>query len=395
MFEKLSPAPEDKIIALIAEFAADERDNKIDLGVGVYKDATGNTPIMTAVQKAEAKRVKDQTTKTYVGMAGNVGFNEAMVDLLLGDSISRDRVRAAQAPGGTGALRLIADLLNIAKPGATVYISDPTWPNHIPLMEAAGLKTASYPYFDAEKRNVRFDDMCAAVKNMTSDDILLLHGCCHNPTGANLTNDQWDILTDIIQKAGVFVLVDIAYLGFGDGLEEDAYGLRKLTAILPEMAVAASCSKNFGLYRERVGCAMIIGRDEQTAKITFSQLLGAARANYSMPPDHGAEIVRIILNDKSLRAEWEAELTDVRNHMVTIRENLAEAMRKRSNSADYDFIAQHRGMFSLIGISPEQVAKLKKDHGVYMVGNSRMNIAGLGVDKIDIFADALAELARD
>ncbi|MFT6659992.1 aromatic amino acid transaminase [Maritalea sp.] len=395
MFEKLSPAPEDKIIALIAEFAADDRDNKIDLGVGVYKDATGNTPIMTAVQKAEAKRVKDQTTKTYVGMAGNIGFNNAMVDLILGDSISRDRVRAAQAPGGTGALRLIADLLNIAKPGATVYISDPTWPNHIPLMQAAGLKTATYPYFDPEKRNVRFDDMCAAVAKMTSDDILLLHGCCHNPTGANLTNDQWDKLTDIIKDAGVFVLVDIAYLGFGDGLEEDAYGLRKLTSTLTEMAVAASCSKNFGLYRERVGCAMIIATDEQSANVTFSQLLGAARANYSMPPDHGAEIVNIILNDKELRAEWEAELTDVRNHMVTIRENLAEAMRKRSNSADYDFIAQHRGMFSLIGITPEQVAKLKKDNGVYMVGNSRMNIAGLGVDKIDIFADALAELTRD
>ena len=304
-------------------------------------------------------------------------------------------MRAAQAPGGTGALRLIADLLNIAKPGATVYISDPTWPNHIPLMQAAGLKTATYPYFDPEKRNVRFDDMCAAVAKMTSDDILLLHGCCHNPTGANLTNDQWDKLTNIIKDAGVFVLVDIAYLGFGDGLEEDAYGLRKLTSTLTEMAVAASCSKNFGLYRERVGCAMIIATDEQSANVTFSQLLGAARANYSMPPDHGAEIVNIILNDKELRAEWEAELTDVRNHMVTIRENLAEAMRKRSNSADYDFIAQHRGMFSLIGITPEQVAKLKKDNGVYMVGNSRMNIAGLGVDKIDIFADALAELARD
>ena len=395
MFEKLSPAPEDKIIALIAEFAADSRENKIDLGVGVYKDATGNTPIMTAVAKAEDKRVKDQTTKTYVGMAGNVGFNDAMVDLVLGDAVSKDRVRAAQAPGGTGALRLIADLIDIAKPGATVYLSDPTWPNHVPLMEAAGLKTASYPYFDADKRNVRFDEMCDAVKKMTSDDILLLHGCCHNPTGANLTNDQWDTLTEIVKETGVFVLVDIAYLGFGDGLEDDAYGVRKLAATLPEMAVAASCSKNFGLYRERVGCAMIIGANEESAKVTFSQLLSAARANYSMPPDHGAEIVRIILNDKTLRAEWEAELTQVRNHMVTIRENLAEAMRKRSNSADYDFIAEHRGMFSLLGITPEQVAKIKKDYGVYMVGNSRMNIAGLGVDKIDIFADALAEVSRD
>jgi len=395
MFEKLTPAPQDKIIALIAEFAADVRENKIDLGVGVYKDATGNTPIMTAVQKAEDKRVKDQTTKTYVGMAGNVGFNESMVDLILGDSVSKNRVRAAQAPGGTGALRLIADLLNEAKPGATVHISDPTWPNHVPLMEAAGLKTATYPYFDAEKRNVRFDDLCAAVSKMTNDDILLLHGCCHNPTGANLSNDQWDKLTDIIEEAGVFVLVDIAYLGFGDGLEDDAYGLRKLASTLPELAVAASCSKNFGLYRERVGCAMIVGTDAEAANVTFSQLLSAARSNYSMPPDHGAEIVRIILNDKDLRAEWEAELTDVRNHMVTIREKLAEAMRQRSNSADYDFIAEHRGMFSLIGVTPEVVAQMKKDNGVYMVGNSRMNIAGLGLDKIEIFADALVAATRD
>jgi aspartate aminotransferase/aromatic-amino-acid transaminase len=395
MFEKLSPAPQDKIIALIAEYAADERENKIDLGVGVYKDATGNTPIMRAVKKAEDKRVKDQTTKTYVGMAGNVGFNDAMVDLVLGQSVAKERVRAAQAPGGTGALRLIADLLDIAKTGATVYLSDPTWPNHVPLMEAAGLKTASYPYFDAENRNVRFDEMCAAIEKMTSDDIVLLHGCCHNPTGANLTNEQWDKLAEIILKSGVFVLVDIAYLGFGDGLEQDAYGVSKLASVLPEMAVAASCSKNFGLYRERVGCAMVIGKNEEQAQITFSQLLSAARANYSMPPDHGAEIVRIILSDNNLRAEWEEELTEVRNHMVNIREKLAEAMRQRSNSADYDFIAEHRGMFSLLGISPEQVAQIKKDHGVYMVGNSRMNIAGLGVDKIEIFADALANVTRD
>ncbi len=255
MFETLKPAPQDKIIALIAEYAADERDSKIDLGVGVYKDATGNTPIMTAVAKAEDRRVKEQTTKTYVGMAGNIGFNNSMIDLVLGDSIARDRVRGAQAPGGTGALRLIADLLNVAKPGATVYLSDPTWPNHLPLMSAAGLKTATYPYFDAETGHVKFDALCAALEEMTADDIVLLHGCCHNPTGANLTNEQWDKVTELVKKTGTFVLVDIAYLGFGDGLETDAYGVRKLASTLPEMAVAASCSKNFGLYRERVGCA--------------------------------------------------------------------------------------------------------------------------------------------
>ncbi|TDQ64040.1 aspartate aminotransferase/aromatic-amino-acid transaminase [Maritalea mobilis] len=395
MFETLKPAPQDKIIALIAEYAADERDSKIDLGVGVYKDATGNTPIMTAVAKAEDRRVKEQTTKTYVGMAGNVGFNNAMIDLVLGDSISRDRVRGAQAPGGTGALRLIADLLDVAKPGATVYLSDPTWPNHVPLMQAAGLKTATYPYFDAETGKVKFDELCAALEKMTADDIVLLHGCCHNPTGANLTNEQWDKVTEIVAKTGTFVLVDIAYLGFGDGLEADAYGVRKLASTLPEMAVAASCSKNFGLYRERVGCAMIIGANEEVANITFSQLLSAARANYSMPPDHGAEIVRIILNDDTLRKEWEEELSQVRNHMVTIREKLAEAMRQRSNSADFDFLAEHRGMFSLLGISQDKVEQLKKDFGVYMVGNSRMNIAGLGVDKIDQFADALVKVTRE
>lgn len=390
MFEKLSQAPADAIVGLIAEYAADPRSDKIDLGVGVYRDDKGETPVMRAVRAAEERVHAAQTTKTYLGMAGAKPFNAVMAELVLGSANDPDRVRVAQSVGGTGALRILADLIARARQGSTVWLSDPTWPNHKPIVDAAGLRSATYPYFDTVTKSVRFEAMFEALGQVPAGDTVLLHGCCHNPTGANLNPEQWDRIADLLAKRGVFVLLDLAYLGFGDGLEEDAYGVRKLASHLPELAIAASCSKNFGLYRDRVGAAILVAQDAAAADIAQSQLLSVVRANYSMPPDHGAAVVAEILTDPDLRADWEAELTDVRDRMIALRQDLADALRQRTNSDRFDFLAEHRGMFSLCGLTPETVARLKKDAGIYMVGSSRINVAGLRASQIPGFADAIA-----
>ena len=394
MFETLSKAPQDKIFALMAEIAADDRPGKIDLGIGVYKDDDGNTPIMSAVKKAEERILSTAKTKTYIGVAGNKGFASAMVKLALGDTVSADRVRAAQAPGGTGALWVLLMLLKRASPDATVWISDPSWPNHKPMAEQAGFKVASYPYFDPETRGVRFDDVLATLDGMGKDDIVLLHGCCHNPTGANLTPDQWDRVVASLKRTGAFPLVDMAYQGFGDGLEEDAYGLRAVAREIDEFVCATSCSKNFGIYRERVGCSIVVSRDAAQADIANSQMLNVIRGAYSQPPDHGAEIVRIILDDDALRAEWQAELEAMRNRMISNRKSLADAIRSRSNATDFDFVAEHRGMFSLLGLPVDTVSHLKSENAVYMLDDSRINIAGLADERIQRLADAIVGATR-
>lgn len=394
MFETLTKAPQDKIFALMAEIAADPRPGKIDLGIGVYKDDNGDTPIMSAVKKAEERILSTSKTKTYIGVAGNKAFCNAMVDLALGGVVPTDRVRAVQAPGGTGALWILLTLLKRAKPNATVWISDPSWPNHKPMAEQAGFKTQSYPYFDTATRGVRFEEMLAKLDTLGSDDIVLLHGCCHNPTGANLTQEQWDKVVASLARTGAFPLVDLAYQGFGDGLEEDAYGARAVAKALPEFVLATSCSKNFGIYRERVGCAIIGGKDAATADVANSQMLNIVRGAYSQPPDHGAEIVRIILEDEQLRAEWQAELEAMRQRMVGNRQALADAIRARSNSSDFDFVAEHRGMFSLLGLETDTVNQLKADNGVYMLDDSRINIAGLADERIQRLADAIVGATR-
>ena len=394
MFETLSKAPQDKIFALMAEIAADDRPGKIDLGIGVYKDDEGNTPIMSAVKKAEERILSTAKTKSYIGVAGNKAFAAAMVKLALGDTVSTDRVRAAQAPGGTGALWVLLMLLKRANPDATVWISDPSWPNHKPMAEQAGFKVASYPYFDPETRGVRFDDMLAALDGLGKNDIVLLHGCCHNPTGANLTPEQWDQVVASLKRTGAFPLVDMAYQGFGDGLEEDAYGPRAVAREIDEFVCATSCSKNFGIYRERVGCSIVVAKDPAAANIANSQMLNVVRGAYSQPPDHGAEIVRIILEDDQLRAEWQAELEAMRNRMVSNRQALADAIRSRSNSSDFDFVAEHRGMFSLLGLPVETVDHLKAENAVYMLDDSRINIAGLADERIKRLADAIVDATR-
>ena len=300
MFEHLQPAPADKIIALIGLYRADPRPDKVDLGVGVYKDRDGKTPVMRAVREAEKRLLQSQDTKTYLGLAGDTGFNTAMAKLAFGPAADMTRIRAAQAPGGSGALRLVAELLKRTRSDATIWLSDPTWPNHLPVMRAAGLQIREYPYFDAASGAVRFADMLAALRTAKSGDVVLLHGCCHNPTGANLDAAQWAEIADLVVERGLLPFVDIAYQGFGDGLEADAAGLRLLAAKVPEMVVASSCSKNFAVYRDRVGAAMILAKDGAQADVAMGQMLSAARAMYSMPPDHGAAAVRIVLEDATL-----------------------------------------------------------------------------------------------
>ena len=389
MFETLQKATLDKIFVLMAEYAADPRTNKIDLGVGVYKDDKNNTPIMSAVKKAE-QRVHDAAkTKTYKGVVGNKEFSAAIVDLALGGAVDTSRIRCVNGAGGTGALMILMFVLGRARPKGKIYISDPSWPNHWPLAENANLTPVTYPYFDPKTRKVDFPAMLAVLDKLTKDDIVLLHGCCHNPTGANLTPAQWDAVVESLKRTGAFPLVDLAYLGFGDGIEQDAYGVRKVASSLPETMIAFSASKNFGLYRERTGVAIAIARDSATADVVSSQMQNIIRGTISQTPDHGAEIVRVILEDKALRAEWETELNQMRERMQRLRVKLAEAIKRKSNSKDFDFIADHSGMFSLLGLPQDVVEKLKKDDAVYMINDSRINVAGIPEDRVDELADYL------
>jgi aromatic-amino-acid transaminase len=392
MFETLQPAPADKILALIGLYRNDPRPGKVDLGVGVYKDIDGRTPVMRAVREAEKRLLASQDTKTYLGLAGDTGFNAAMIKLAFGEKADHSRIRAAQAPGGSGALRLVAELLQRTRAGATVWLSDPTWPNHPPVMRAAGLKVRDYPYFDAASGTVRFDDMLAALKTAESGDVVMLHGCCHNPTGANLDAAQWAKVADVVLERGLLPFVDIAYQGFGDGLDADAAGLRLLAERVPEMVVASSCSKNFAVYRDRVGAAMILAKDGAQADVAMSQMLAAARALYSMPPDHGAAAVRMVLEDTDLKKDWETELEEMRLRMLRLRVAFAEALRRQSNSDRFDFVASHRGMFSRLGLTEAQVERLRTEHAVYMVGDSRINVAGLPEDGMDDLAKAIVSV---
>lgn len=390
MLETLKPQAEDKIIRLMAQFREDPRDGKIDLGVGVYKDATGLTPVMRAVRAAGAELQASETTKTYTALAGDNQFHAAMRDLILGDAVPASRVAAAATPGGTGALRIACDLIRKARPGARVLMSDPTWPNHPAIAQDLGLVPAIYRYFDEASGTVDFAGMKADLSAISADDIVLLHGCCHNPTGANLTPAEWDELVALLKTKGVTVLVDIAYQGFGDGLEEDAYGVRALAKALPELLIAASCSKNFGVYRERVGILLALVPEGTETALVQANLAALNRLNYSFPPDHGARLVQTILTSQTLTADWKAELEEVRLSMLGLREQLASELRRLTNSDRFDFVARHRGMFSRLGLSPEQVERLRVEFGVYMVGDSRINIAGLNTESVPKLAAAIA-----
>ena len=391
MFETLqSPAP-DKILALMQTFRDDPRDNKIDLGVGVYKDATGNTPVMRAVKAAEQQLVDEQTTKAYTGLAGDPAFADAMIDLVLGDTVPRDRVAAVATPGGTGAIRQAMEFIKRASPDAAVWVSNPTWPNHPSIIKYLGMKLGEYRYFDEDTCGVDFDGMMADLGTVAAGDVVLLHGCCHNPTGANLTLDQWGAVIAVVKDRGAVPMIDIAYQGFGDGLADDAAATRMVAESFDEVLIAASCSKNFGVYRERTGILMAIGRNADDTKLAQGNLAFLNRQNYSFPPDHGARVVTMILTDPALRADWEEELETTRLGMLDLRQQLADELRRLSNSDRFDFLAVHRGMFSRLGTSPENVEKLRADYGIYMVGDSRMNIAGLNAGTIPVLARAIID----
>lgn len=389
MLDQLKQPAPDKIIQLMGMFKADTRDNKVDLGVGVYKNAEGHTPIMRAVKAAEQQLWRDETTKVYTGLAGDTGFHDVMIDLILGGAASRDQIAAAATPGGTGAVRNALELIKMANPDATVWISNPTWPNHPAIIRYVGLGMAEYRYIDLATRTVDFGGMMDDLNAAKPGDVVLLHGCCHNPTGANLSHAQWQEVADLLLAKGLIPFVDIAYQGFGDGLDADAFGVRQLAKTQPELLIAASCSKNFGIYRERTGLLLALSKNAGLTAATQANLAAVNRLNYSFPPDHGARLVTMVLNDPKLRADWEAELEEVRSGMLALRQSLADALRKRTNSDRFDFLAEHRGMFSRLGATPEQVEKMREKHAIYMIGDSRMNIAGLNEATIPVLADAI------
>ncbi|MEM7472440.1 MAG: amino acid aminotransferase [Pseudomonadota bacterium] len=391
MFETLQAQPADKILALMAAYRADPRDTKIDLGVGVYKDATGVTPIMRAIKSAEKQLWEVEQTKSYTGLAGETDFHHAMRELILADTVATENFAAAATPGGTGAVRQALELIQMASPDATIWLSAPTWPNHPSIIKYLGLPMAEYRYFDTETRAVDFNGMLTDLSSAKPGDVVLLHGCCHNPTGANLNSQQWQEVSDLLIAKGLIPFVDIAYQGFGDGLETDAYGVRYLAKTQPELLIAASCSKNFGVYRERVGLLMAIAQDSAKTGLNQKTLAFLNRQNFSFPPDHGARLVTMILTDPSLRKDWASELEEVRTGMLKLRKQLADTLRKRTGSDRFGFLADHRGMFSRLGASPEQVEAMRESHGIYMVGDSRMNIAGLNEASIPVLADAIVE----
>ena len=386
MLETLQEQPKDAILSLMESFREDPRDTKIDLGVGVYRDASGRTPIMRAVKDAERRIWEAQETKAYTGLAGDPAFGEGVRDLVLGGP--SERASIVCTPGGTGAVHKGLELARLASGGMTVHIPDPTWPNHPAILRHMGVPTRTYRYFDPATRRVDVEAMVEDLSAVPRGDVVVVHGCCHNPTGADPTAEEWERIVSALEASGATVLVDLAYLGFGDGLSEDGEATRLMVERLPELMVAVSCSKNFGIYRERTGALLTLSENAKLAQGAMSSL---NRLNYSFPPDHGARIVLTILGDEALAADWRSELSDIRTHMLGLRDQLASELRQRTNSDRFDFVAQHRGMFSRLGATKEQVEHMRKEHGVYMVGDSRINVAGLNAETVPLLAAAMVE----
>jgi aspartate/tyrosine/aromatic aminotransferase len=394
MFAHL-PAPKpDGILQVMAAFRADPREAKVDLGVGVYKDASGATPVMRAVKAAEARLVEQQDTKTYTQLAGDPAFHTAMAELVLGGTAPPSRLAAAAATGGTGAVRLCFDLIRVANPGARLWISQPTWPNHMTIAEAVGLAWQPYRYLDAEAGALDRAGMMADLGQARAGDVIVLHGCCHNPTGVDLDLHDWAEMAALCDRNGLIPMVDIAYQGFGQGLDDDAAGLRHLVSRLPRVLIAASGAKNFGMYRERVGIAMI-ACPEGEQPLVQGTLAALNRAAISFPPDHGARVVTTILSDPGLRADWREELEAMRQRIARLRALLADALRAETGSDRMGFVAAQQGMFSTLPLTDAQVVRLRAEFGVYAVGGGRVNMAGLTEASIPQVARALAAVLRD
>ncbi|WP_413472397.1 amino acid aminotransferase [Shewanella baltica] len=395
MFNSLIAMPADPILGLLTQYREDTHPQKVDLGVGVYKDPTGVTPILSCVKKAEKFRLDTETTKVYIGPTGSPQFNTLMTELAFGanhSAILANRIRTVSTPGGTGALRVAGDFIKRCNPNAVLWVSDPTWANHIGLFEAAGITVKTYPYYDYDSKSLKFDEMLAALSQVSPDDVVLFHACCHNPSGMDLTTEQWDKVVALTKEQGFTPLIDMAYQGFGDGVDIDAYGVRQMAAAVHNMILCSSCSKNFGLYRERIGSCSVIAKDANTANVAQSVLLYVVRCLYSMPPAHGAAIVETILGSAELTQEWLDELKVMRDRINGNRAILVDKLKANGVDRDFSFIARQKGMFSFLGVNPEQVVRLQKEFSIYMVGSSRISIAGISEDNVDYLAQSIAKV---
>ena len=390
MFEKLAAQAPDSLLALIGAFRDDPRPEKIDLGVGVYRDAEGRTPVFAAVKAAERRLLETQDSKAYLGPEGNRAFARAVAPVVLGPLAGDERILGVQTPGGTGALRLAAELIAAADRKARVWLGTPSWPNHAPLMKAAGLAIKTYRHLDPATQSICFDEMIAALESAAPGDVVLLHGCCHNPTGADLSPAQWDQVAELLAARKLVPLLDLAYQGLGDGLDEDAAGLRRVLDKVDEALVAYSCDKNFGLYRERVGMLFVRARSGAEARIAFSNVLTLARTNWSMPPDHGAAAVALILEDDALRADWRRELDAMRARIASVRAELAAA------DPAFAALGRQKGMFSMLPLSKETIDRLRKEQAIYMAGSGRISVCGLTPGNLPRFVEMVrAALAAE
>lgn len=392
MFESISAAPADPILGLADLFRADDRPNKINLGIGVYKDETGKTPVLTSVKKAEQYLLENETTKNYLSIDGLADFARCTQALLFGSQsalITAGRARTAQTPGGTGALRVAADFLATQTSVKRVWVSNPSWPNHKNVFNAAGLEVCEYQYYDAENHSLDFDGLLASLKQVQAGDVVLFHGCCHNPTGIDPTAEQWQQLAQLSQAGGWLPLFDFAYQGFARGLEEDADGLRIFAASHQELIVASSYSKNFGLYNERVGAITLVAADANVADTAFSQVKYTIRANYSNPPAHGAAVVATILGNDALRTIWEQELSDMRQRIQRMRQLFVNTLAEKGAQRDFSFIIRQNGMFSFSGLTKDQVIRLREEFAVYAVNSGRVNVAGMTPDNMSALCEAI------
>lgn len=397
MFEGFQPLPADPILGLSAAYKADSNPKKIDLGVGVYKDEAGNTPVLRAVKAAEQAYFNQEDSKVYIGPPGSANANSLVQQLIFGadhPALLANRIRTIQTPGGCGALRMAAEFIKKANGSATIWVSDPTWANHIPLLGSAGLAIRTYPYYDAASRGVNFDAMMATLAGVGKGDLVLLHGCCHNPCGADLSRDQWDAIAQLAEKNGFTPFIDMAYQGFGEDLDADAYGARLLAERLPELVVASSCSKNFGLYRERAGSLSVVYNSAIDADKGQSNLLTVVRGSYSMPPNHGSAIVETILASPALTAQWHQELAEMRDRIKHLRALLNKKLAEKGAQGDFSFIERQSGMFSFLGINKDQVQSLVRDYSIYLVDSSRINIAGISLANVDYLAESIVEVLK-
>ena len=393
MFEKLEMAPADLILGLTEAFNKDPNPNKINLGVGVYKDEAGSTPIMNCVRKAEKILVETEKTKTYLPIPGAPAYSKAVQELVFGKG-SKIFAATAHTPGGTGALRVAGDFLKKFKPYAKVWVSDPTWPNHNGVFGASGLPVGKYPYYDSQSRSLNFAGMLASMKAMSPGDIILLHACCHNPSGIDLTAEQWKQIAAAVRENELFPLVDFAYQGLGRGLEEDAEGVRILAAAIAEMIICSSFSKNFGLYNERVGAITIKGATQETVDKAFSHVKIVIRQIYSNPPSHGGAIVATIMNSPELRKEWEGEVAEIRQRIKQMRELFVTTLKAKGIKQDFSFLTHQYGMFSFSGFNDERVKTLREKYGIYIVGGGRINVAGMTKANMDTLCTAIAEVLK-